>query len=131
MPGTKKRTKKITDQTGEGDCYEVAAHLLLWPLKQGGHGPELGECPVICHGIVTGQGPVEGLRFGHAWIETTRSLGICEVEMVIDHSNGKKTEMPAGLYYLMGRIDPSETKRYTKEEARLALRKHKHYGPWD
>jgi hypothetical protein len=46
---------------GEGDCYEAAAKLLYAHRS----------CPgiMLVHGTVTGQGPIAGIRYGHAWIE--------------------------------------------------------------
>ena len=96
-----------------GDCYEAAAIFLL------GH----PRCPGIAlvHGEVTGQGRIEGVRYGHAWVE----IG----DAVIDPSNGRMICMRKCFYYEIGEI--STVVRYSPEEARQLLVKNLHYGPWD
>jgi hypothetical protein len=101
---------------GEGDCFRVALHVA----------EELARTePVVyvVHGEVTGQGPVAGVRFAHAWVETEAAA--------IDRSNGMDDSppIPKPLYYAVGQIeDPT---RYTLTEARLQAVRSGHYGPWE
>jgi hypothetical protein len=116
----------VKGKLGEGDCYEIASKLLF-------NSDHTKEGYILCHGTVVGQGPIEGAIFGHAWLEYKQRLpmdnnGILNLDMVLDHSNGKRTSMPKDLYYKIGRI--KNVKKYTKEEARKMLLTELTYGPW-
>ena len=78
------------------------------------------------HGIVTGQGHLDGVRYGHAWTEIFYGI-----ETVIDDSNDRHLVIPKGLYYAAGKIKAEETIRYTREEAQRCTVTHDHFGPWD
>ena len=98
--------------TGEGDCYEAAAKLLYAHRS----------CPglVLVHGTVTGQGPIAGIRYGHAWIE----IG----DVVLDPSNGRFVCARKADYYDLGEINEPVT-RYVFEEAARQMLETRHYGP--
>ena len=100
--------------TGEGDCYEAAAKLLYAHRS----------CPgiVLVHGTVTGQGPIAGIRYGHAWIE----IG----DVVLDPSNGRFVCARKAAYYAVGEIAEPVT-RYAFEEAARQMLETRHYGPWE
>ena len=104
---------------GDGDCYEVAARLVAF----GGNVP---EGAVLCHGTATGQGPIEGVEFGHAWVEYLHP--ILGLPMVIDKSNGNDWHGLAAVYYEAGEC--RDVIRYTADEARRMMVEHEHYGPW-
>jgi hypothetical protein len=114
--------------SGLGDCFKVGADLVV-----GGFGgtsnalKDLRELTLV-HGIVAGQGSLEGYRFTHAWVEGVSSDGI---PVVVDRSNGQALVIPQALYYLVGRIHDDEVERYTSDEARDRLLDFRHYGPWD
>jgi len=99
---------------GKGDCYQAGGRLIM---EYFGHDVKL------VHGMVSGQGQLEGNRFGHCWVEVK--------DKVLDHSNDKEQELPKQLYYIMGRIDPKECHYYTPREASGKMLKHEHWGPWD
>ena len=100
-----------------GDCYESAFH---WILELDA---DVVKYAAVCHGMVHGQGALEGKKFGHAWGE----MG----GMVFDYSNGNKVTMPKAAYYAIGKIDESEVFRYPGYKALGKAGKAKHYGPWD
>ena len=76
------------------------------------------------HGEVRGQGPLDGVQYGHAWVEDGNT--------VIDVSNGRDIKMPKALYYAIGGIDQiGNMKRYTAEEFRKKVMKTENWGPWD
>jgi hypothetical protein len=101
-----------------GDCYEAAGKYMMdHALFPGGE-----DHLILVHGEVTGQGDIMGLKYGHAWVE--------DGEMVIDVSNGRDIRMPKPLYYALGGIGDNLHK-YTVEEFRRKVSKHKHWGPWD
>jgi len=103
----------IPDENEGGDCFVVALENMMRDKDL-----------YLCHGIVTGQGRLYGIRFSHAWNETQSGY-------VIDQSNGNDVCMPKSEYYALGNIDPSEVRYYDYEEmARNAL-EYGTYGPWD
>jgi hypothetical protein len=96
----------------DGDCYFVAANLIINELKEG----------TLVHGHPTlGVFPYE--KYGHAWIELNGS--------VIDYSNGNSVIMPREEYYRLGKIKTVECLYYDRERARQFMLSHKHYGPWE
>ena len=102
----------LTESTG--DCYQAAGNLAI---------RFIGDSKAkLVHGMVNGQGALEGIRFGHSWVEYGNK--------VLDHSNGKKKEMPKSVYYKLGKIKPEQNKYYTSEEAIKWMMKSKHWGPW-
>jgi len=115
-----------------GDCYEAAAKYMMDECNFGADDCDI----VLVHGEVGGQGPLEGVRYGHAWVE--------DGDTVIDKSNGKDLRMPKVVYYALGQInretfggggyDPvggQNVHRYTWPEVRKKLLDYKHWGPWD
>ena len=99
-------------RTRLGDCYEAAGKYMLSNSDSG--------C-VLVHGIPMGQGPIAGIRMGHAWVE--------QGDLVIDNSNGRSVKMPKAVYYALGQIE--FTIRYTMAEFMEKVLESKHWGPWD
>ena len=96
---------------GNGDCYQVAGNLIV----------DINDDKAfLCHGTATGQGPIVGIKHGHAWVE----LG----DKVIDKSNGNNLCMDKDVYYRIGKIE--NVKRYSRKEAISNLIKTEHFGPW-
>lgn len=116
------------DIPGGGDCFIVAARLVAMrdnhPLKC-----ELDSIVdlTLVHGVVTGQGAIEGVQYGHAWIEGNHN----GVPVVADFANGNRFIGPAAFYYAIGRIDDAALCRYTPAQARRQLVDHAHFGPWE
>jgi hypothetical protein len=101
--------------TGNGDCYEAAGKYMM------DHG--IGQKGlVLVHGEVTGQGPIEGLKFGHSWLEKDG--------MVIDKANGRDLHLPMELYYHIGKIGDNVHK-YDYKQFIEKVMKAKTWGPWD
>jgi len=100
-----------------GDCYEAAGKYMMDHGLFGGR-PEM----LLVHGEVTGQGRLEGMKYGHAWIE--------DGDMVIDESNGRSLQIPRAVYYHLGKIG-SNVHKYTMDEFRQQVTNHEHWGPWD
>ena len=116
-----------------GDCFEAAGKLMM-DLSMSGE----DMCDVrLVHGEVAGQGPVEGIKFGHAWIEKTEKLPEVygKLEMVLDHSNGEEKEMPKAIYYWLGKISDdfgnANTHSYTYDEFSGKVAESGNWGPWD
>jgi len=113
----------LREQTALGDCYEANARFLvdkfLFARKN-------ADDFRLVHGIAIGQegSPIDGLEFGHCWIEHKKNE-------VWDFSNGRNIKMPKEVYYLLGKIDPNKTIKYKIEDIRNWLLKSKHWGPWE
>ena len=71
-----------------GDCYEAAGKYIM---------SHPGENLTLVHAEVMGQGQLEGVTFGHAFVQD-------EHGNVIDVSNGRNIRMPAALYFALGSI---------------------------
>jgi hypothetical protein len=103
----------------KGQCYENNFRHLMGRHERG----ESVRGWRLCHGLAIGKGPIEGVVFGHSWLEyNDRETG----RRVLDASCGK--DMSQAVYYMSGEI--GTVIRYTYEYAcRLAVR-HGTYGPW-
>lgn len=112
------RKRKLPPKTG--DCYQAAIEYLLSKALC----DEQPENFKLVHGEVAGRGPLEGLTFGHAWIENN--------DTVIDTSNGNHVVMPKVLYYCLGCITQINNFHiYSWDEVRKKVVENKTYGPWD
>lgn len=101
---------------GKGDCFHVAGRNVL---------DAPSDDLKLVHAMVTGQGPLEGKRFAHAWNE----IG----DVVLDYSNGRKIVMRKDQYYKLGNVDtsPGNIAVYDGMDAIKNMAKYKHWGPWD
>jgi hypothetical protein len=109
----------------KGDCYYIAGQFAMHKMFAPAQIDFIGE-PYIVHAEVKGQGKIEGLRYGHAWIE--------DDENVYDYSNGRQIKMPKIIYYLIGDIrtdNPKKYMKYTFPEARKKMVDTGTYGSWD
>lgn len=100
-----------------GDCYEAAGNYML------------GECMfnqgcglILVHAEVTGQGPIEGVKYGHAFILDNGT--------VIDNSNGRSLTMSQEEYYKLGKIG-SNVHQYSFRDFKRKVLETGHWGPWD
>jgi hypothetical protein len=78
---------------------------------------------ILVHGMVNGQGALEGKRFGHAWVE--------KGDIVYDYSNGKRLDLPKQVYYAMGNIKEEDNKYYKWRESLKWMVDEGHWGPWE
>lgn len=97
-----------------GDCFVVAGKAIL---------DDTTNLLVLVHGMVTGTGKLMNKRFDHAWVE----IG----DVVLDNSNNNNITMRKERYYELGNIDPTETQRYSNQEALKNMVRFKHWGPWE
>lgn len=102
-----------------GNCYEAAAIFMFDRCSLS------NKCNLILvHGEVAGQGHLEGITFGHAWI--------LDGNTVIDNSNNRNVILPKEVYYAIGKIEEiNNFFEYSWEKTRENLLRYKHYGPWD
>lgn len=101
-----------------GDCYEAAGKYMMDECLFGG-------CELILvHGEVAGQGALEGISYGHAWV--------LDGNTVVDRSNGRDVRLPQSVYYALGQIDHLDNvRKYSMEEMRRKILDSGHWGPWD
>lgn len=109
------KLKQILLEGKLGDCYPAGGRLIMEFFGDKEH--------KLVHGMVNGQGALEGMRYGHCWVESR--------DTVLDHSNGRKLEIPKQVYYALGRVDPKECKYYTPEESAKFMVDEGHWGPWE
>lgn len=106
---------KVPKKNKNGNCYESALHLMMDFYQKG-----LKDIKLV-HGIVTGQGALEGIEYGHAWVELN--------SMVFDSSNGRDLVLPKKQYYDIGKI--KITRKYNYDDMLKMMDKYGTYGPWD
>jgi len=98
-----------------GDCYEANGRWFTGNNKPGME---------IVHGEVRGQGTLDGVQYGHCWIE--------DGSTVIDFSNGRTLRMPKAAYYALGSINRiGNFHSYTSREFTEKILDTEHWGPWD
>lgn len=98
----------------KGDCYVAAGRLIM---------DFMGNASArLVHGMVNGQGALQGLRFGHAWVEVGSK--------VYDYSNDRNIRMGKGKYYAAGDIKPKDNRYYLPKKALRWMQKSMHWGPW-
>lgn len=110
---------------GKGDCYKAAGDFAIGSKFYAQKIDFKGE-PYIVHAEVTGQGSIEGLRYGHAWVE--------DDFLVYDYSNNREIVFPKEIYYLIGQVNTQDSKKYQKytfEQARKKMLDTGNYGSWD
>lgn len=101
----------------KGDCFEIAGKYMMDQCLFN-RGCKL----VLVHAEVTGQGPINGLKYGHAFV--------LDGDMVIDKSNGRDIKMPKAIYYSIGNIGDN-IHEYSFEEFRNNILENETWGPWD
>jgi hypothetical protein len=125
------KTKKVK---ATGDCYEAAIKA-VWDIPE----DEQWRYRVV-HGYPTGQGKIAGVEHSHAWVERTDDVPPEAAEYgfgpecftsCIDKSNGKDIEVPRGLYYGIGNIDPARCLYYEVREACRMVIEYGHWGRWE
>ena len=101
-----------------GDCYEAAGKYIMDKCLFAGPNCDL----ILVHAEVTGQGPIQGLKHGHAFV--------LDGDTVIDRSNGRDVRLPKQVYYNLGNIGDN-LHEYTFKEFRRKVTEYRHWGPWD
>jgi len=96
-----------------GECYMASAR---WIMDEG---KAIEDEAMLVHGTVAGQGPLEGLRIGHAWVEFGDLVYDASAELLVRKER----------YYEIGKV--KDTVEYTPTEMRVNLLKTENWGPWD
>lgn len=111
------------EEEATGDCFEVAAAMLL-------DDPDL----VLVHAAV--DHPEVGVHV-HAWCEVVEVVDLSPLgverevthTICLDYSNGRENEIPQPLYYAIGKAH--KVHRYTQYEAAMKMLEHLYLGPWE
>tara|TARA_B100001250_G_C19796940_1_gene789172 strand:+ start:671 stop:1045 length:375 start_codon:yes stop_codon:yes gene_type:complete len=113
-----------------GDCYEVHGKFLS---KQGPNSDF-----VLVHAECIGQGQIEGLPFGHAFLLNKAT------DEVHDLSNGRNIVLPRAVYFAVGKIEwpyyisdgnmierSIKVYEYSWEQMMENTLRTRLWGPWD
>ena len=98
-----------------GNCYVQAYNNFFHNLSKN---------PLLCHGVVTGRGKLEGVHFTHAWIEIGDT--VIDTTMPI-FANG----VPKQVYYSIGQVQEDKTFKYNTDQVLEKAHKWNTYGPWE
>ena len=102
----------IPDENKNGNCYQAALHKFM----------EDPQRYTLVHGVVTGQGAVSGIQYGHAWVEDGDTI----IDMTLPP---QMQRLPKPAYYAIGHI--KITRRYGPDDVLEMLDEYGTYGPWD
>jgi len=108
--------KDIPAENKNGTCFKDSFNYL-----------EVFSSFKLVHGLVTGQGPIEGIIYNHAWIED----GNFVIDPSLKKAGRKVYKFDKELYYAIGNIQGKNTFSYSYEEASKKLSELKNYGPWE
>jgi len=109
----------IPAENQEGDCYVVGYQYFM---KNHRSNPNLR----LCHGLVTGQGPIKGIVYNHCWCEDIKTDNVIDMTMPECFQN-----VPTKVYYHIGLIDPDNVYKYDFDQVMEKAAEFKTYGPWE
>jgi len=104
-------TESIPVKNKNGDCYQKALNYF-----------NSHDCTLV-HGLVDGQGALEGITYNHAWCEKGGKI----IDMTLSPTVQKS--LPMEIYYAIGNI--KTTFKYNKKEAQKKMLEYGTYGPWE
>lgn len=117
-PAWARVTQEIRAQ-GLGNCYHAALTLATDARALG-----LENVSVV-QGTLIGEGNLEGVRFGHSWVEA--NIPGQTTRVVLDYSSGNSLVMDRDLYRFIHQAQ--DVHEYSVSEAR-SLAVNGDYGPW-
>lgn len=104
-----------------GNCYDAAVDLMKEMHGMLDKWPHAQATLRVVHATVTGQGPIAGIRMGHAWVEYG--------DVAYDMSNGAQVVLPKQQYRALAKA--GNVQEYDYLQVLTNLVRHRHYGPWD
>jgi hypothetical protein len=117
-PAWDRATQEIRAQ-GLGNCYQAALTLAM-------HARALGlENVSVIQGTLIGEGNLQGVRFGHSWVEA--DIPGRTTRVVLDYSSGNSLVMDRDTFRFLQRAQ--DVHGYSVSEAR-SLAANGNYGPW-
>jgi hypothetical protein len=117
-PAWSRVTREIRAQ-GLGNCYHAALTLAMDARALG-----LENVSVI-QGTLLGEGDLEGVRFGHSWVEA--DVPGATTRVALDYSSGNSLVMDRDAFRFLQRAQ--DVHEYGVPEAR-SLAANGDYGPW-
>ena len=97
-----------------GDCYVLAyQYITSHPNKN----------LKLVHGLVTGQGPLEGIIYNHAWVEDGNKI----IDLTLPKPLQKS--LTKDQYYKIGKI--KTVYKYSYKEVLDKSMEYQTYGPWE
>ena len=100
-----------------GDCFKNAIYYMSRNKEEG---------MLLVHGLVLGTGNgIKGVRYVHAWVENDYLV----IDPSADLENPRYVKKE--IYYSVGKIEKSKTKRYTYDQMSEMLMKHKIFDSWE
>jgi hypothetical protein len=110
---------RVIRAQGMGNCYHAALTLAM-------DAPALGlENVAVIQGTLMGTGALEGVRFGHSWVEATIPGETGRV--VLDYSSGNSLVMDRDAYRFLHQAQDVHV--YGVSEA-MTLASSGSFGPW-
>ena len=107
--GRKIDHKDIPAENQGGDCYAVGYQYFM---KNYAKNPNLR----LCHGLVTGQGAIKGIKYNHCWCEDTKSGNVIDMTMPEFFQN-----VAIEVYYYMGKSIKTMSSNMTRIRLPLKL----------
>ena len=117
-PAWARVTQEIRAQ-GLGNCYQAALTLATDARALG-----LENVSVI-QGTLMGEGDLDGVRFGHSWVEA--DIPGQTTRVVLDYSSGNSLVMDRSTYHVLHQAQ--NVHEYSVSEA-TSLAANGDYGPW-
>jgi len=100
-----------------GQCYKLAYQYFD---KNRHRDPDM----LLVHGLIKGQGPLEGKKIDHAWVESEG--------LVYDFTLPKDYQvLPIEVYYRLARLDVRDLIKYKSAQVYKMASQYGTYGPWD
>ena len=120
-----------------GDCYEASLNYIQQLALEG---RDMTKFFLIHAEVLGNAGDMEGIQFGHAWVEEDRMIPVSfllqekllAVRYAHDRANGKEVCIPAKIYRGLGNVEKiGNIHEYTYEKALDTAMAFGTYGPWD
>lgn len=108
--------KKISSKNKGGECFQLAYRYMS---ENGTNNKNLK----LVHGLVTGQGPIKGIVYNHAWCEDGDTI----IDMTLNPN--LQTTLPVQFYYALGNI--KIVYKYNYLETISKSLESETYGPWE
>ena len=109
----------IPEENQNGDCYQQGLRYFLDNVHSN---PDLR----LCHGLVTGQGAIKGIKYNHCWVEDIKKNKVFDMTMP-DFFRNPDTD----IYYYFGKINPDDVFRYGLDQVLAKEQEFGTYGPWE
>ena len=117
--GRKIDHKDIPTENQGGDCYAVGYQYFM---KNYAKNPNLR----LCHGLVTSQGAIKGIKYNHCWCEDTKSGNVIDMTMPEFFQN-----IAIEVYYHIGKVDKDDVFKYDMDQVTAKASEFGTYGPWE